>query len=153
MKHRTTPFALPEAIPTDLRRILAYWLSLKRGDNDMPFWDDVKLTALPDLAPHMMLIDVFALPERFRLSHVGDACRTTQRDMIVGRFLDEIELNPPFEFLQSQCGATVESKAPTWYLHDSGPGQSPPRQAYSRLLMPMWGDGRIGMILGGIDWR
>ncbi len=152
MTQRATPFPVPETIPPTLRRVLAYWQSLKRGNADMPFWDDATLTAMPDLAHQLILIDVFARPERFRLDHVGDACRALHRDKIVGRFLDEIDPEPPFEFLQSQCSATVENKAPTLYVHETKSKPSPER-AYSRLLLPMWGDGRIGMILGGIDWR
>jgi hypothetical protein len=38
----------------------------------MPFWDDVKLPALPDLIGRLLLIDVLANPERFRFSFVGE---------------------------------------------------------------------------------
>lgn len=151
MKYRALPFALPEAIPPNLGLVLAYWQSLKRGNNDMPFWDDADLSSLPDLTPQLMLIGVFALPERFRLDLVGKGCRAASPDKIIGKFVDEIELEGPFEFLRSQCSATVESKAPTWYDHAAKPESS--AQAYSRLLLPMWGDGRIGMILGAIDWH
>jgi hypothetical protein len=32
-----------------LRHVFSYWESLTHGENEMPFWDDVKLPALPDL--------------------------------------------------------------------------------------------------------
>jgi hypothetical protein len=36
--------------------------------------------------------------------------------------------------------ATVEGRAPTYYRSGDGAG-------YSRLVLPLWGDGRIGMLL------
>ena len=66
----TIPYGLPEQPRPSLRRVPSYWESLKRGENEMPFWDDVKLPALPDLIGRLMLIDVFANPERFRFSFV-----------------------------------------------------------------------------------
>lgn len=148
MTERALPFALPAALPPALDRVLAYWRGLKRGNNDMPFWDDCDLGDLPDLAPTMMLIDVFAAPERFRLTQVGDGFGAAPRDQIVGKFVDEIAPEGPFEFIRSQLSATIESEAPTCYRHDAESGDA----GYSRLLLPMWGEGRIGMILGVIEW-
>jgi hypothetical protein len=54
--------------------------------------------------------------------------------------LDEIDAAAPLQFLVSQCSATVESRAPTYYRNDGTEG-------YSRLVLPLWGDGRIGMLL------
>ena len=61
-----------------------------------------------------------------------------------GRFIDELVLSGPLEFLRSQCSAAVEARAPTFYRHESKP-------AYARILLPMWGDGRIGMLLGAVE--
>ena len=41
----------------------------------MPFWDDLKLTSLPDLADRLMLVDAFDKPQRFRLNSVGERIR------------------------------------------------------------------------------
>jgi hypothetical protein len=38
----------------------------------------------------------------------------------------------------------VEARAPTYYRDAEGPS--------SRLLLPMWGDGRISMLLGAVAW-
>jgi hypothetical protein len=66
----------------------------------------------------------------------------------VGKFADEIQPRTPFNYLCSQCSATVENREPTFFHHRSGAGG-----AFSRLLLPMWGDGRIGMLLGAVDWH
>ena len=34
-------FLLPERLEPDLERVHAYWNGLRRGANDIPFWDDV----------------------------------------------------------------------------------------------------------------
>jgi hypothetical protein len=68
----TVPYELPPQLHPSMHRVLSYWESLRRGENDMPFWDDVKLPALPDLIGRLLLIDVLANPERFRFSFVGE---------------------------------------------------------------------------------
>lgn len=140
-------YGLPEQLRPSLRQVFSYWESLKRGENEMPFWDDVKLPALPDLIGELMLIDVFANPERFRFSFVGaELCRWSQ-EPLTGKFADEIQPRTPFDYLRSQCSATVEGRRPTFLHHRGEVG------AFSRLLLPMWGDGRIGMLLGAVDWH
>jgi hypothetical protein len=144
MLNRSAPFPLPKTLERNLARVLAYWEGLKRADNDMPFWDDVKLSALPDLADSLLLIDVFVLPERFRFRTVGGGLAQRYGEAVMGKFIDELSLRTPFGYLRAQCSATVEARAPT--CHEDAAG-------YSRILLPMWGDGHIGMLLGAVDWR
>jgi hypothetical protein len=138
------PFALPITMDPSLTRVLAYWQGLKRAEATMPFWDDVKLSSLPDLAGELLLIDAFNQPERFRFNTVGAKIAQRHGDPVVGKFLADVVLHRPFRFLRAQCSATVEARAPTYYRDASGRA--------SRLLLPMWGDGRISMLLGAITW-
>lgn len=140
MKH---PFAAPTRLAPELARVEAYWRERLRGSAEIPFWDDIRLEDLPDLKPHLMLIETFSRPERFRFAIVGSGLGETPLD---GCFLDETELGSPFEFLRSQCSATIEAAAATFYLAPEQPGSA----HYSRLLLPLWGDGRISMILGAV---
>ena len=140
MKH---PFGLPARLSPDQTRVLAYWRGLLRGAAAMPFWDDAKLSDLPDLADRLFLVDVFQQPERFRFGVVGEAL--TGED-VAGLFLDETALPSPFEFLRAQCSATVEGAEPSLFAGAAGD------RPYSRLLLPMWGDGRISMLLGAVDF-
>lgn len=142
MKH---PFAVPAHLSPDLTRIQAYWRGLLRGEAKMPFWDDAKLSDLPDLTDRLFLIDAFQGPERFRFAEVGAGIGGQEME---GRFLDETTLGHPFEFLRAQCSVTIECAAPTSFHMDEVGG----RQACSRLLLPMWGDGRISMILGAVGF-
>lgn len=142
----TRPFAVPARLSPDLERVNAYWRGLLRGGAEMPFWDDARPTELPDLAPRLLLIDVFADPERFRFERLG---RELSDDNLAGCFLDETPMAGPLVFLRAQCSATVEASAPTWFRHDGGAGGD---RSFSRLLLPMWGDGRIGMLLGLVEF-
>lgn len=139
MKH---PFAVPTRLSPDLARVQAYWQGLLRGGAEMPFWDDAKLSDLPDLTDRLLLIDAFQKPERFRFASVGAAIGG---EGLGGEFLDEGEFEGPFQFLRAQCAATVEAAAPTCYAFEGA-------RPYARLLLPMWGDGRISMILGAVDY-
>jgi len=144
MKH---PFAVPARLSPDLVRVQAYWKGLLRGGAAMPFWDDAKLSDLPDLVDRLFLIDVFDRPERFRFNTVGGGIAI---EPIAGKFIDDITLDRPFEFLRSQCSATVEQTGPTVFRQ--GENAATPALPYTRLLLPMWGDGRIGMLLGAVDF-
>lgn len=136
-----TPFALPEKLDRDLTTVQSYWEGLRRGGNEMPFWDDVKQPALEGLGTGVLLIDVFAQPERFRFNFLSSGLN--QDAALKGSFADEGALPHPFEYLRAQCSATVEARKPTYYRHEGADG-------YARLLLPMWGDGRISMLLGAI---
>ena len=144
------PFAIPAKLPADLGRTRDYWESLKRGENSMPFWDDMKLSSLPDLSDRLMLVDVFEKPQRFRLNTVGTQVRKRYGDDLAGKFVDEIAAKAPFEFLTAQASTTIEAKAPTFFAGAAGTA-SDPHPRYARLLLPMWGDGRIEMLLGAIE--
>jgi hypothetical protein len=141
------PYPLPAQMSPTLLRVFSYWEGLKRGDNNMPFWDDVKLSTLPDLADRLLLIDVFASPERFRFNFMGKDFIESNGESLAGKFGDEVELRGRLKYLRSQCSATVEAGEPTLYHHQSSASGA----AFSRLLLPMWGDGHVGMLLGALD--
>lgn len=141
MKH---PFSVPARLSPDLARVESYWRGLLRGAAQMPFWDDAKLTDLPDLGPRLFLIDAFDRPQRFRFATVGAEIGGTELE---GRFLDETDLATPLEFLLAQCSATIESAAPTFLGAPEGAGRP-----YGRLVLPMWGDGRASMLLGAVEF-
>ncbi len=148
MTAHSNPFPLPDKLERDLARVLSYWADMRRAESSMPFWDDLAPSALAPRAPHVLLIDVFAKPERFRFNHVADALTQRYGENLTHKFADELDLRDPFAFLRSQASATVEARAPTYYR----PGEAA-TPGYARLLLPMWGDGRIGMLLGVLEMR
>jgi hypothetical protein len=142
VKASNGPCAVPHGLERDLARVHTFWDDLKRHEAEMPFWNDVKISALPDLAGRLMMIEATDKPVRFRIAFglVGADIKQHYGHDLSGKFLDEIDAAAPLQFLVSQCCATVESRAPTYYRNDGAEG-------YSRLVLPLWGDGRIGMLL------
>ena len=104
-------YLLPDRLEPDLQQVQAYWKGLKRGDNDIPFWDDVKFSMRARLARNVMLLEVFETPLRFRFDLVGDDITQRYGTAITGKFTDEIDLHSPIDDLTAQCRATVERRA------------------------------------------
>jgi len=149
------PYAPPRELEASLARAFAYWRGLKRGEAEMPFADDVNLSALPKLIPRLMLIEVVGKPVRLRCGFgvVGADIKRQYGGDLDGKFLDEIEPRHPLQFFASQASATIESGAPTHYQHAGA--KRPAARAlpgYARLLLPMWGDDHIGLLLGAFAW-
>ena len=144
-------YSLPDQLEPDLSRVQAYWNGLKCGANDVPFWDDVKFSLRSRLGRESMLIDVFESPLRFRVDLIGADLTEWYGGTIGNKFLDEIDLHAPFDKLTSQCRATVEGCAPTYYRQTAfGKGAAGYSGGYARLLLPLWGNGRIEMLLGAV---
>jgi hypothetical protein len=146
-------FLPPDQLEPDLDRVQAYWNGLKRGDNDIPFWDDVKFSAQARLARDVVLIEVFENPLRFRFDLVGDDIAQRYGAAFTGKFSDEIDLHPPMDKLTNQCRATVERRAPTYFRHAPAGKQSESGIGYSRLILPLWGNGRIEMLMGAVHFH
>jgi hypothetical protein len=132
---------IPGDLNPALRQILSYWENLRRADNSMPFWDDVNLSALPEAAGRLLLIDAFAAPERFRINTIGQDLAAEQGTSLRGKFIDDFALGGQLRDLRAQASATIAVRAPTFHQGAS----------FSRILLPMWGDGHIGMLLGAVD--
>ena len=144
-------FSLPDELGPDLTRIQAYWNGLKRGANDIPFWDDAKFLLRSRLGRESMLIDVFENPLRFRFDLIGADLVDWYGEAIGNRFLEEVELRAPFDELALQCKATVEDRAPTYCCQAAaGNGDAKRLGGYTRLLLPLWGNGRIEMLPGAV---
>jgi hypothetical protein len=142
-KSSATLFSVPAEIGPSHIRVRAYWDGLRRGDNEVPFWDDVNPSALADLADNAMLLDVFDNPLRFRFAIIGQSIAARYGQSINGKFLDEVNQRPPFDQLDAQCLAAVERQSPTYFRR----GPSPGAKSYSRLVLPLWGEGRVSMLL------
>lgn len=119
----------------------------------MPFWDDMNPSALPDDSGRLMLIEATGTPTRFRFGMAGEEITARYGGDLMGKFVDEIERRDPLRFMEAQCSATIESRGPTCYRAGSPSRPGAAAQRYSRLLLPMWGDGRIGMLLGAVAFE
>lgn len=135
------PFELPDRLETRLQAVLAFWQDLRRGQNALPFNDDLRLPQLSELPGRAFLLAVFAPPERFRIEFLNSALPAAA----TGKFLDELPPSTEFAFLRAQASATLEAAAPTLLRLTDSSGDS-----FSRLLLPMWGNGQVSMILGAL---
>jgi hypothetical protein len=140
------PFHVPSKVETGLARVRDYWLGLRRGQADIPFADDVKLSTLGDFDVDLMVIDVFERPARFRIGMASAGIGGRYGQLVEGLFIDEIEPHAPLDYLVSQCSATVEGRSPTYYRRTSA-------LPYARLLLPLWGDGHISALLAAVSFR
>jgi hypothetical protein len=146
-------FSLPSVLEPNLDRILHYWNGLKRGGNDIPFWDDVKLSAQERHTRELALIEVFESPLRFRLDTIGEEVMRRYGTAVTSKFLDEIEPKPPLDGLVAQCHASLQRRAPSYYRPPSTDELFGARGGgYARLVMPLWGNGRIEMLLCAVDF-
>jgi hypothetical protein len=141
--HCRNPFPLPNRLDAKLRPVVSLWDSLRRGEAGMPFADDLGVPALSQLQGSPFLLSVFAEPERFRLEYLTDNFRGAPS---VGSFIDEIKPNAGFGYLRAQCSATVEAAAPTWLRLTESNGHH-----FSRVLLPLWGNGQVNMLVGALD--
>jgi hypothetical protein len=110
----------------------------------MPFWDDVKFSALPDGGSNAFLIDVFENPRRFRFGLLGSNIAKRYGDLISGKFSDEVSPRGAFDQFDAQCAAAVERRAATYYRHSGSP-------SYGRLILPLWGGDHVKMLLAAVS--
>jgi hypothetical protein len=131
----------------DLGRILDYWQQLRRGENSIPFSDDINLASLSDMASHTLLIEVFNNPLRFRVDIAGARVEEQYGDVLAGRFLHELASQPPLDELADKCQLVVNKRTFCHEIRGRGDRQ------YARLTLPFWGNGHIDMLLVGIVSR
>jgi hypothetical protein len=145
-KHNAPAFAVPANIDPNLARVRSYWEGLRRGDNKVPFGDDVKLSSLGELADDAVLLDAFDDPLRFRFAIVGKHIERKYGRSITGKFLDEVEGSTPFDELGAQCRTAVAGQEPTYYRNSGAAAAE-----YCRLALPLWGEGRVSMLLVAVS--
>ena len=142
------PFPLSKKLPPQLARTQRVWKDLIRSENEMPFSDDVDLSAFSTASANLIVIDVFAAPQRFRFNHLGEKVMRKCDGNMIGHFLDEVEPKTPFDYLIAQASATVEAGVPTLYASSSA--RQKRVSGYKRILLPTWGNGRVELLLGAI---
>jgi len=149
MTHHHPPFSIDLPLSPSLARLVDYWRGLLRGEATIPFADDLNMAKVEALTDETFVLGVFEKPQRFRLelAHTRQAPRI--EETLMGRFVDEVDLPNPMEFLKAQASATVESMAPSFYEHRPQHAE----RGYGRLLLPAWGEGHVSLLLGAIEFR
>jgi hypothetical protein len=135
---QAAPFAVDGPLAPPLARLLTYWEGLRRGQAEIPFWDDLSEVKIEASGAETFILDVFSRPERFRVNDLEIAA--ADRERLLGLFLDDVDLPEVFALLRAQASATAELMRPT--LHRVG--------GLQRLLLPAWGEGEVRMLVGGL---
>lgn len=146
MELNPAAFSLPATLEPELARLRAYWKDLIRGENAMPFSDDVNLSQIPELTSRTLLVQAFETPERFRLEHAGEYVASQYGAPLKGKFTDEVRQQGPLQELTQQCSATLVRRAPTYFRSPADERQA----VFARLLLPTWGEGHIMLLLGAV---
>ena len=115
----------------------------------MPFSDDISLLRHGNLAPNLLLIDAFSMPQRFRFNHLGEKTIAKFGPDISGKFADELDLREPLNYFLAQASATVEAAAPTFYTNSRRARKSLVVAAI-RASCCRHGQGRVDLLLGAI---
>ena len=135
---QTAPFAVDGPLAPPLARLLTYWEGLRRGQAEIPFWDDLSEIKIEASGAETFILDVFSRPERFRINDLEVAA--VDRERLLGLFLDDVDLPEVFALLRAQASATAELMRPTLHRVDG----------LQRLLLPAWGEGEVRMLVGGL---
>ena len=117
-------YSIPACFEAELVSIYECWRARTRGDNDVPFSDDVNLPSPGSGADDAVLIDVFENPLRFRLALAGRSIAAQLGPERGGKFLDELEPEGLLDHLEAQCAATVRSRAPTYFRQSTAPAHN-----------------------------
>jgi len=143
------PFAMPDFVGAKFAALRGYWNSLRRGNAHIPFTDDFVPSTLGKMAADFALVHVFQNPQGFRFELTGAHVEQVYGDELGNRFADELGFRAPLDYFVAQCATTVECAAPTFYHRPHTAGSA----EYRRLMLPLWGDGRINAILTVFDFR
>lgn len=133
-----------------LQRLLRYWDD-KRGDRPMPARRDIDPFDIPDLLPHVFLVDVSYDPPVFRIRLAGTEVNRLLGEEVTGKTTDELTTERLRPVFRTACENVVRSRQPaaatrTFEGHKK-------YLLYAGLVLPLSADGEvIDMLLGGILW-
>lgn len=140
-------FSLPKDAAPKIKALYAYWQSIHPAGGGLPGRQHFDPIDIPELLPHLWMLDVFRDPWRFRFRLVGtEIVRFAGRD-VTGQWLDEVvEGYQDSEAFRAHC-QIVESGRPGY--RRGGVKFNPSRRDLKaeRLYLPLAQDGRTVDIL------
>ncbi len=139
--------ALPQGIDNaQLERLLGYW-DEKRGQRSMPGRHDIEPRDIPDLLPHVYLVDVSYDPLSFRFRLAGTEIVGLFGEEVTGKTTDELQTLELRTLLRAHYEDAIRRRAPVF---ETATFEGSRRYlVYKRLLLPLSSDGEvIDMLLG-----
>lgn len=121
-RNSAPPGVLAPNVPDDirdakLRRFYDYW-SAKRAGRRMPARRDVDPLDFPYLLGNLMLIDVLADPQRFRVRLHGVNVVTRMHYDMTGKLLDEVPRPEWRAYILERCQGLAASGEPLLLMND-----------------------------------
>ena len=132
-----------------LRRFYDYWQS-KHRDGRLPGRQDIDPLEIPDLLPHVSILDVVGEGDamRFRFRLVGTANVHIAGREHTGAFIEDVFEADDAARLQTAFRGIVESREPHYWLTSVAVRGNRPVH-YARLMVPLASDGQnVDMLMG-----
>ncbi len=136
-----------------VRRLLAYWRSIRPAADILPGRRHFEPTDLPDLLRWLWLVDVARTPLRFRCRLFGTGHRDVVGRDFTGYWLDEVF--PHFPATQTHADFTAAlAGEPRWYRGAPDYAAAKGYSGIERLVLPLAADGvSVDMLLGLTVYR
>ena len=129
-----------------LRRLFDYWTQ-KKGDRRVPSRSDIAPEEIVDVLPWVLIME--RVGERIRYRLVGDEVRQFYGDKLIGKYLDEIDLDHISAAYVDEYERAARDFVPVarkWIFTKL----SGRHLEYERLILPLSADGQtVNMYLTG----
>ncbi len=143
-----TPFDPATIGRPELQGLYRYWYSRHDGAR-LPARADLDPLDIPQLLPHLMLIDVQHEPFDLRYRLVGTALVDQMGRDTTGLRVEDGYLGDDWPRIEQDYRTAVFAARPVLTRNDIK-GKQGRRLAYERLLLPLSGDGKaVDMLVGG----
>jgi hypothetical protein len=144
--------ALLDKIETPcLRRLYAYWQERRQG-REFPARRDLDPLDFRYALGHVLLLDVFGDPVRFRFRLHGSLLTERAGYDMTGKMIDELPNPENRQLLIKRCHALVAARQPLAVIDERILGRR--RYGYEAVWLPLATDGRtIDMLMGGLVYR
>jgi hypothetical protein len=144
--------ALLDQIETPcLKELYGYWLA-RRGSRDFPARRDLDPLDFRSALGHVVLLDVFYEPLRFRFRLHGTELVEHAGYDLTGKMVDDLPDTANRAVLLERCHGLIDAREPLVVVRERQLGKRV--FGYEAVWMPLSNDGRtISMLMGGIVYR
>ncbi|HUK11646.1 MAG TPA: PAS domain-containing protein [Stellaceae bacterium] len=143
---------LPHIRDERLQQAYLYW-QRRRGERLAPRRSDLDPTDIPNLLPHLMLVDVFPGARQLRYRLVGTEVERNFGVSMTGRYIDEVMRGRYLEFVRGMYQQVIERCIP---IYSENTFSDPDSRAFlqgwplrtARVMLPLSSDGAaVDMVL------
>lgn len=134
-----------------LQQLLAYW-QRERGDRALPSRNDINPAALKFLLGHIILWDVVAETQQFRVRLQGSELQWWMGGDLTSHLLDELPSREIAEIMRRSLLRAIATRAPCHQLGNVVIADVP--RGFEALYLPLGSDGEtVNIVLAAVLWR